>query len=135
MRIYKTAPLIFSILLVLTGCSKGLSASDEKVCNEIREGNFFKFKEMQKYIVDQFESLDRCFQLTECSKFFYQLEAASYGVNANKAYPAIDNPELKEAMKFIADLQWPGDSAGVQNTRTLASQKVLAIQTICDQFN
>ena len=132
---YKIAPLIFSILLVLTGCSKGLSASDEKVCNEIKEGNFFKFNELKKYVNDNFGSLERCFQLTECSKFFYQLEAGSYGANANKAYPAINNPDLKEAMKFIADLQWPGDSAGIQSTRTLASQKVLAIQTICDQFS
>jgi hypothetical protein len=132
---YKTAPFIFSILLVLTGCSKGLSASDEKVCNEIKEGNFFKFKELEQYVIDKFGSIDRCFQLTECSKFFYQLEAGSYGANANKAYPTIDNPDLKEAMKFIADLQWPGDSAGIQSTRILASQKVLAIKTICDQFN
>ena len=135
MKIYKTAPLIFSILLVLTGCSKGLSDSDEKVCNEIKEDNFFKLGEVKLFVIDQFGSIDRCFQLTECLKYYYQLEAGAYGANANKAYPAIDNPDLKEAMKFIADLQWPGDSAGVQSTRVLASQKVLAIKTICAQFD
>lgn len=135
MKFLKLIVLLSGILLCLSGCSKNLSASDKEVCDLVENGDFFKVKMLVSELEEQYGSMERCFTLTECSNFYYSILPAIYSKPSNETYTKIENPELKEAMKFIADLQWPSDIPGKLTTKLSADSKVIAFKSICNKYN
>lgn len=128
------AVLLSCCVFMLSGCAKGLSASDQEVCDLIENDELFKVKLLDSELAKQYGSLERCFTLTECTNFYYDVLPLVYSKPSNETYPKMENTDLKETIKFIADLQWPTDIPGKLSTQRNAESKVIAFKSICNQF-
>jgi hypothetical protein len=129
---YKTAPFIFSILLVLTGCSKGLNASDKDICEEYISNKTFDFSEFVRAIGKiGFGSISNCRQDVLCNSAYLLAAKRIYSDNASKTYPKVENTDLKEAFQFIAEVDWPSEIRDQGIALEKIESKRIAIKEIC----